>query len=491
MGLQWKSLRCHALTRLARALEAVTDQYLGPNSGNVQPLCVDGEERAAGAKGSVQRDEGFARLHVTSPHLRYGCALTGALAAIMLVACGGSTDAGGPAPAIAYSGPAVFTLRVFSSYKPDSASFSTITVRPVLPAGLWLDSRTGTIEGAPTAVSPGQEYTVSASNAQGIATTKVALEVNDGLLFYPSPAILALGVAMSPLIPNATTYLSAYSVDPALPNGLSLDPKTGVISGTPTEPSSPSYYKVISTDHTFKREYGLTLGVTDPAAPTELPSAAPFSCVHSGGFIGTFAGDSSDKSYGLIAIAFTPDGRAKARVFPMFNGDIYGVDGRFEDVSDVQALSLTMDGTFEIDFGNGHSLRGSFSGPDLISGTYQVVGETVKAFSAARLGGSAKAQYRYTGGFYDDQSTGQTIGFATVDITGSAVTGTEYQESWGGTDYLLINAQLPFDATIANGMFTVSLLDSSTYTTPYTAGQSGLFIGDYLFALRMMGCQLN
>ena len=443
-----------------------------------------------GLRVSDKLNEGSGTVHFRSPHLRYTCALPCALAAITLVACDGSTGAGGPPPIIAYSGPAVFTLRVFSSYKPDSASFSTITVSPVLPAGLWLDSRTGTIEGAPTAVSPGQEYTVSASNAQGTATTKVALEVNDGLLFYSSPAILALGVAMSPLIPNATTYLSAYSVDPALPNGLSLDPKTGVISGTPTEPSSPSYYKVISTDHTFKREYGLTLGVTDPAAPTELPFAAPFNCVHSGGFIGTFAADSSDKSYGLIAIAFTPDGRAKARVFPMFNGDIYGVDGRFEDVSDVQALSPTMDGSFEIDFGNGHSLRGSFSGPDLISGTYQVVGETVKAFSAARLGGLAKAQYRYTGGFDENESTGQVIGFATVDITGSAVTGTQYQESWGGSDYLLINAQLPFEATVANGMFTVSLFPD-TYSTTYTVGQSGLFIGDYLFALRMMGCQLN
>src|ERR1700733_15754947 len=106
MVLQWKSLRCHALTRLARAPEAVTDQYLGPNSGNVQPLCVDGEERAAGAKGSEQRDEGFARLHVTSPHLRYGCALTGALAAIMLVACGGAKPPTCPAPGTASRGPA-------------------------------------------------------------------------------------------------------------------------------------------------------------------------------------------------------------------------------------------------------------------------------------------------------------------------------------------------------------------------------------------------
>jgi hypothetical protein len=361
---------------------------------------------------------------------------------------------------------------------------------------LTIDSSTGLIVGIPTILSPAREYTVSVANSQGIATTKVTLEVNDGVLFYPSPAILALGVAMNPLIPNGTTYLSDFSVDPALPKGLSLDPKTGIISGTPTQPSSPSYYKIIATDFTFHREYGLTLGVADPSPPTESASSAPFNCVHSGGFVGTFTADSADKSFGLIAIAFTPDGHAKARVYDLTTGDVHDSDG-------LQALSPTMDGTFEIGFADGSalSIRGSFSGPDLISGTVQngiaditgtfQNGTTVNSFSAARLGGSATAQYRYSGGF--GHSNGYRVDFGTVDITGSALTGAGYQMTYTGSDYVLINRQLSFASTIADGMFTVSV-DSSITTWPYTAGESGLAVGDpydLLFFIDTFGCKLN
>jgi hypothetical protein len=93
-------------------------------------------------------------------------------------------------------------------------------VSPALPAGLTLDEGTGTRTGTPTALSPGQSYVLSAVNAQG--NTKINLEVNDGPLFYTSPAILVLGTVMTPLTHSGTTYLSAYSVFPALPIGVLL-----------------------------------------------------------------------------------------------------------------------------------------------------------------------------------------------------------------------------------------------------------------------------
>jgi hypothetical protein len=363
---------------------------------------------------------------------------------------------------------------------------TTITVSPALPAGLTLDPHIGTISGTPTALSPGRPYTVSAVNARGTFAAKLYLEVNDGPLFYPSPAILSVGTAMTPITPSGTRYLSGYSVSPALPTGLSLDTTTGVISGTPTEASPPAYYRITGADVGFTREYGLTLGVADSSPAAAQTSSAPYDCIYSGGFVGTFAADSTDGSYGLIAIAFTPDGHAHARVTDLTTNVTDDSDG-------LEGLSAAMDGSFVIDFSapSNQSLSGRFTGPDLISGTYQN-GSVSKPFTASRLGGSSSATYRYTGGFGVDGKF--LVDFGTIDVTGSALAGAVYQMTDAGPDYVLINRQLTFGATISDGMFTVTV-DYSTTPGNYVAGQSQLTLGgtdDFsLFFIVTSGCQLN
>ena len=234
----------------------------------------------------------------------------------------------------------------------------------------------------------------------------------------------------------------------------------------------------------FKREYGLTLGVADPSVTATQNSSAPYNCVFSGGFVGTFAADSADGSYGLIAVAFTPDGHAHARVGDLTTNLAYDSDG-------LEGLSAAMDGSFSINFSESSlSLHGNFTGPDLIAGVYQN-GSIEKPFTASRLGGSSFAAYRFTGGFGSDN--GYRVDFGTIDVTGSALTGTGYQMGDVGRDYVLINRQLSFDATINGGMFTVSV-DSSTTTGNYVAGQSLLGLGDpydSLFYIVTYGCQLN
>ena len=151
-----------------------------------------------------------------------------------------------------------------------------------------------------------------------------------------------------------------------------------------------------------------------------------------------------------------------------------------------------MDGSFLINFSSPSnlSLRGKFTGLDLISGTYQK-GSVSKPFTASRLGGSSSATYRYTGGFGSDN--GYRVDFGTVDVTGPALTGTGYQMVDVGQDYVLINRQLSFGATISDGMFTVTV-DSSTTSWAYVPGQSLLGLGnpyDSLFYIATYGCRLN
>jgi Putative Ig domain len=426
------------------------------------------------------------------------------LGATILVSCGGTReyqtanslgDSGGPPsppptadlPYVDFERPLLFLMGVPASMEADDASSDTaITISPALPAGLTLDASNGSISGTPTALSPGQSYTLTAVNAQGTYTSTVNLEVNDGPLFYPSPAILSMGTAMAPLAPNGTNFLSGYSVSPALPTGLSLDPTTGVISGTPIGASPPSYYTISGADVGFIRQYGLSLAVADPAVAAAPISSAPYNCVHSGGFVGTFTADSMDKSYGLIAIAFTPDGKAHARVSDLTTYIIK------DDSDGLEGLSAAMDGSFSINFPgeSNQSLQGAFTGPDFISGTYQN-GLVSKHFTASRLGGSSSATYRYSGGFGSDHR--YRVDFGTVDVTGSELTGSGYQMVELGVNYFLANRQLTFGATINNGALTVTV-DSVTTSYTYVADQSALDLGDpydRLFYIETLGCQLN
>ncbi|MCY3002797.1 MAG: putative Ig domain-containing protein, partial [Planctomycetota bacterium] len=69
-------------------------------------------------------------------------------------------------------------------------------------------------------------------------------------LIYPTtaPTYDACGAITS----NVPTYSggapTSWSISPALPSGLTLDPATGVISGTPDALSAPTIYTVTGTN---------------------------------------------------------------------------------------------------------------------------------------------------------------------------------------------------------------------------------------------------
>jgi hypothetical protein len=195
-------------------------------------------------------------------------------AALTLSACGGGgSDSGTPpvtAPSnLSYSSPQVYSVgTAITTLTPTvTGTVSSYAVSPALPAGLTLNTTSGAISGTPTALAAQAKYTVTATNSGGSTTFDLTLTVNDmqpGAITYPAPKLaLATGVRMTDLTPKvagggATT---GWSIDPALPAGLSFRTTDGTIYGTPTADSAATTYTIAATNSGGQATYSLSLSV--------------------------------------------------------------------------------------------------------------------------------------------------------------------------------------------------------------------------------------
>lgn len=125
------------------------------------------------------------------------------------------------------------------------------TVQPALPPGLTLDPSTGVISGTPTAIAASTIYSITANFSGGVTNSfPLTLEVRDpGIVGYTaSTAVYPVNAS----IPVNTPVLAGpapdtFSISPALPPGLTLDPFTGTISGAPSESSPTTTYTITAT----------------------------------------------------------------------------------------------------------------------------------------------------------------------------------------------------------------------------------------------------
>jgi hypothetical protein len=123
------------------------------------------------------------------------------------------------------------------------------------------DSRSGGAQASAPAAQAPAESGPAASEAQAPAR-----------LVYPTdPAVYAKGVIITPNTPYATGgAITVFRVNPALPAGLSLNPATGVLSGTPTAVAAAAGYEVTGSNSAGSTSVTLTVTVNDQA-----PAAKP------------------------------------------------------------------------------------------------------------------------------------------------------------------------------------------------------------------------
>ena len=154
------------------------------------------------------------------------------------------------------------------------------TLTPELPAGVTLDD--GTISGTPTVAQEPTRYVYRATDADGdvagvafwvVVAEDLMPEFTEGVedRNYITDVAIAAWV-----LPEATSGngLLVYTLTPDLPEGLSFDPPSRKITGTPTVAQDRMEYTYTATDadgDTGSLTFGLTITLAMPTALNLLP----------------------------------------------------------------------------------------------------------------------------------------------------------------------------------------------------------------------------
>lgn len=187
---------------------------------------------------------------------------------------------------------ATITIVVYGGMLPYSFSVSAGS----LPAGLSLNSSTGKITGTPTTAGTGST-TFRVTDGLGYDdTSSINWEVIELLsIADPTFPVMPINAAITPFSVVASDGWPAYTysvIGGALPAGLSLNPSTGQVSGTPTVSGTGAVTFRVTDQKSYTAttsmilwEVFADLTISDPAFPSmpEDQAITPFSLVAAGG----------------------------------------------------------------------------------------------------------------------------------------------------------------------------------------------------------------
>jgi hypothetical protein len=186
-----------------------------------------------------------------------------------LSACGNGAQPTLP-PALSYNGSQPFSAVVGEAIALTPAvsrSIDGYVVSPELPSGLVLNGLTGVISGTPTRASEAATFAITATYRGGLSTFPLVLSVTEppSHLSYPSPAKGTVGAALTPLSPSIAGTVEHYSVTPALPAGVILDNRSGLITGTPSVARTLAPYTITASSQAGNTSFIFLLAVAAPS----------------------------------------------------------------------------------------------------------------------------------------------------------------------------------------------------------------------------------
>lgn len=165
------------------------------------------------------------------------------------------------------------SIELVPSFKGTPSEWSVI---PELPQGLVMDATAGVISGAAVTTTDHGSWAVSASNAAGETTCAIDFSVElapPEALSFPTAELELQLLRPTRVRPTFVGTVDSFTVTPELPAGLGLDPKTGEVSGTPSEVLEKTCFEVLASNVSGAASTTLTLEV-HMAAPAcvQFPS---------------------------------------------------------------------------------------------------------------------------------------------------------------------------------------------------------------------------
>ncbi len=323
-----------------------------------------------------------------------------------------------------------------------TAPYAWSIISGLLPAGLSLNGSTGVLGGTPTSTG-NFSFTVQViDSASSSATKAFTLSIAGGLSISTAPTLPsgAVGTAYSQtLVAVGGTSPYSWSITlGALPNGLGLNPATGVISGTPTSSGNASFSVQVNDSASGTATKQFTLAISSPLTIATAPSL-PTGTVNTS-YSQTLGATGGTPPYSWSITSGSLPGGLNLN---STNGNISGTptsSGNFSFTAQVNDVaSGTASKTFSLTIAGGLSVSTAPSLPNATVGT--VYGVNLQA-----AGGTAPYTWSITGGLLPG---GLTLSPGSGAISGTPTNSGSFNFTVQVTDSSSVVASKAFSLTVA------------------------------------------